>query len=278
MQHAQCKYIFLACCHDSGYVAEFDKYRHDPSAKSKTILVRIGNTHSQFYNLNLPFAEFTNTFEMQPLQPTRRFDNTPSYVPRTVSATPSTDDNVSRSSEATPAQSSVTTWSTVTAGPARAPPRNTSFKSTHADSPSFEPTKVSKQVTGDSTSGIPVNRLGQRIDRRLQAPSSAELDRFNNRIIDCKLCNNHHLAGECYTYNCKYDHDPIDSAMKQVLKYKARSIPCAAGSKCRKINCFYGHQCPWARDMCTNGKCAFYRNGMHDLDDFEIAKFAPAAG
>lgn len=243
-------------------------------AAPKTILIRHGNTANQFYSLGFPFARFTSTFEMEPLQVVRRFESTPAFIPKTVGAA-STGDDTSQSSENTP--TTATTWSTVTAGAARLPVRTNTSNSLSATADAFEPTKVSKLATGDAKSGIPVNRHGQRIDRRLQPPLPSELDRFEDRIVEQKLCNTHHLTSSgCFAYNCKYDHGPIDAAMKHTLKYKARSIPCSTGSKCRKAECFYGHQCPWGRDKCTNSKCAFYKNGLHDIDDLEIAKFVAA--
>jgi hypothetical protein len=107
--------------------------------------------------------------------------------------------------------------------------------------------------TGDSK-GIPINRAGQRIDRRLRAPTTQEQERFEARIKYRKLCNEHHLRATCYVYNCKYDHDELDPEMRNTLRYVARRIPCSQGMKCRRGDCYYGHQCPWGSDACTNYK------------------------
>lgn len=122
-------------------------------------------------------------------------------------------------------------------------------------------TKVAASVThtptGDSK-GIPINRAGQRIDRRLRQPSTVEQERFEARIRYRKLCNEHHLRDNCYQYNCKYDHDELDAEMKNTLRYVARRIPCTSGMKCRRGDCYYGHQCPWGNDNCSNVKvCCF---------------------
>lgn len=187
--------------------------------------------------------------------------------------------SISQSSESTPTPA--TTWSTVTASAARLPARSTTTSPTtlYASTAVFEPARISQSATGDFKTGIPVNRLGQRVDRPLRNPSQAELDRFEARIADRKLCNTEHLTtAGCFAYNCKFDHSEIDAPMKHTLKYKARSIACTGGSKCRKLECFYGHQCPWGADQCTNSKCAFYRNSLHEIDDLEIVKFVPAVG
>ncbi|KAK5100074.1 hypothetical protein LTR70_003264 [Exophiala xenobiotica] len=274
LNSAQCEHIFLACCHDNGYVAELDKYRHDPRAAEKTVLIKHGNTANQFYNLNLPFTRFSSTFEMEPLQAVRRAEAAPAFVP-SARRVPSADDSASQNSgEGTPA----TTWSTVTAGASRMPDRTRTSIGLSASAETFEPgPKVSSNATGDPKAGIPVNRVGQRIDRTIRPPAKSEIDRFQDRIADQKLCNTHHLTSAgCFAYKCNYDHEPVDAAMKHTLKYKARSIPCTTGSKCRKAECFYGHQCPWGMDRCTNDKCPFYRNNLHDIHDLEIAKFVPA--
>lgn len=110
--------------------------------------------------------------------------------------------------------------------------------------------------TGDSK-GIPINRAGQRIDRRLRAPTTQEQERFEARIKYRKLCNEHHLRATCHVYNCKYDHDDLDSEMRNTLRYVARRIPCSQGMKCRRGDCYYGHQCPWGSSDCTNYKVRY---------------------
>ena len=269
--NAQCKHIFLACCHDNGYVAELDKYRHDVTAAPKTILVKHGNTANGFYNLGFQLASFTNAFEMQPLQALRRLEQPSVFAPKIIRKV--SVDSSSQSSEAPAAA----TWSTVARQPSR--PGVASPAEMNGFNLPTETLKISKTVTGDAKTGIPVNRHGERIDRKINQPSSAETSRFDTRISDQKLCNTQHLTSSgCFAYNCKFDHSEIDAAMKNTLKYKARSIPCSNGTRCRKLECFFGHQCPWGSDQCSNMKCVFYRNSLHDVVDLEIAKFVPAVG
>lgn len=252
--------------------------RHDPIASPKTILVKHGNTANQFYQLDLQFVTFNSTFDMQPFH-TKRFESAASAFVSPVGRTESTS-SISQHSESI-APNPGTTWSNVTAaGAARLSARSVNTSPTiNTSTPSFEPVRVAQSATGDSKTGIPVNRLGQRIDRPLRQPTQAELDRFEHRIQERKLCNTEHLTTiGCFAYNCKFDHNEIDAPMKHTLKYKARSIACTGGSKCRKSECFYGHQCPWGADQCTNSKCAFYRNNLHEIDDLEIVKFVPAVG
>lgn len=151
------------------------------------------------------------------------------------------------------------------------PPSMSEVTKTKTDEPA-----TNGSGTGDSKNGIPINRFGQRIDLKIRIPSTVDLDKFDNRISQRKLCNEHHLRDNCESYSCRYNHDPIDASMKNTLRYKARSIPCASGWKCRRLNCFYGHQCPWGNNNCGNPKCAFIKAGLHDIRDLEIAKVVPA--
>ncbi|OAP59448.1 hypothetical protein AYL99_06746 [Fonsecaea erecta] len=292
--NAQCQRLYVACSHDNGYIAEFDKYRHDPVAL-KIVLVHAAQTGpaARAYSA-LPFksTRFDNVFESSPLEIVPRPE--PFYPPGALEAlslaSSSTDNG---SSDLTPAISRSSHSSNPVpqaSTPLAALAINTSTRNPAQVKASTPPTEVARPkpttqahaaaiVNGstDGKSGIPVNRLGQRIDLKMRMPSAAEMDKFEERIAYRKLCNEHHLRDNCESYNCRYDHEPIDAAMKNTLRYKARSIACTQGSKCRRNDCFYGHQCPWGNNNCGNLKCSFIKAGLHDIKDLEIAKFVPAA-
>lgn len=59
-----CRHIFLACCHDNGYVAELDKYRYDTTAAPKTILVHAAQAAREYASLPFPVARFGSVFEV----------------------------------------------------------------------------------------------------------------------------------------------------------------------------------------------------------------------
>jgi hypothetical protein len=61
-----CRHIFLACCHDNGYVAELDKYRYDTTAAPKTILVHAAQAAREYASLPFPVARFGSVFEVRP--------------------------------------------------------------------------------------------------------------------------------------------------------------------------------------------------------------------
>ncbi|EXJ70498.1 uncharacterized protein A1O5_06567 [Cladophialophora psammophila CBS 110553] len=293
--NAQCQRIYLACSHDNGYIAEFDKYRHDPIAP-KIVLVHGAQTIAAaraYSTLPFKWTRFDHVFESSPLEILPKPD--PVYIQPAPEApglaSPSTTEN--GGSDLTPviSRSSYSSNSVPQTTPSLAAiPLNTSTRaSSQAKSSPTPPTEVAKPkpasqahataINGihDGKSGIPVNRMGQRVDLKMRIPTTAEMEKFEDRIAIRKLCNEHHLRDNCESYNCRYDHEPIDAAMKNTLRYKARSIACTQGSKCRRIDCFYGHQCPWGNNNCGNPKCSFIKAGLHDIRDLEIAKFVPAA-
>ena len=276
----QCRHIFLACCHDNGYVAELDKYRHDAIAAPKTILVHAAQAAREYTSLPFPVARFGTVFETSAIVAFRQ--NGIPKLPR-ASAHPYMTPAYDEVSMTTPAivreptlAENYASHSSMTSPPSSVsalPVRGSSIPKDAENIPPKLPTLATKTAqvipsttpshvpTGDSK-GIPINRAGQRIDRRLRQPSTMEQERFEARIRYRKLCNEHHLRSNCYQYNCKYDHDPLDAEMRNTLRYVARRIPCAAGMKCRRADCYFGHQCPWGNDDCSNIKVCAVRKSL----------------
>ncbi|EXJ89669.1 hypothetical protein A1O3_02736 [Capronia epimyces CBS 606.96] len=300
--NAQCQRVYLAFCHDIGYIAELDKYRHDAIVMPKVMLIQAAQTApaARAY-AGLPFksTRFDSVFETSPLDLTHRVDAP--YGPTGFDALSLGSSPEQATDHSTPSASR-SSYSSVSGPPGLTPlmPLSTNNKpANHVRSPTPPAEIVSKppvkpqiqpqpqpQVAqvhngpngaSETKPGIPINRQGQRIDLKMRMPTTSEMERFEERISQRrKLCNEHHLRDNCESYNCKYDHDPIDASMRNTLRYKARSIPCAHGSKCRRQDCFYGHQCPWGNNSCGNLKCAFLKTGLHDIRDLEVAKFVPA--
>jgi hypothetical protein len=123
-----------------------------------------------------------------------------------------------------------------------------------------------------SNATVAINRHGQRIDLPLPRPSPDERARYDSRWHAEKLCNDHHLRGECSNRDCKFDHEPIDEGIRLALKTAARNIPCKTGTGCRRQNCHRGHRCPHQLNSggCKNKQCAFSARGMHSVEDVTI--------
>ncbi len=67
LQNCQCKLIFLALCHDNGYMAELDKYRNDATAKQKTWLVDHYAKGRAFTDPPFPMIKFDEVFSSKSL-------------------------------------------------------------------------------------------------------------------------------------------------------------------------------------------------------------------
>ncbi|KAK5270563.1 hypothetical protein LTR99_005005 [Exophiala xenobiotica] len=291
--NAQCQRIYLACSHDNGYIAELDKYRHDMIVMPKVMLIHAAQTPSAaraYAGLPFEYTRFDSVFEVSGLQTVSKADtsyftpppDTP-YFDRSpteqhiheLTPTASRSSHSSNTAPCGPTPLAPVTLNTKSAAkvtsPAPVPPPPPPI----AEVAKTQPANTSDR-TGEGKSGIPINRFGQRVDWKLRIPTTAEMDEFERRIGRRKLCNEHHLRDNCESYNCKYDHGPIDASMKNTLRYKARSIPCTHGSKCRRQDCFYGHQCPWGNNDCGNPKCSFIKTGLHDIKDLEISRVVAA--
>jgi hypothetical protein len=130
-----------------------------------------------------------------------------------------------------------------------------------------------------SNANVAVNRHNQRIDQQLPRPSAEDQARFDSRWQTKKLCNDHHLRGECSTgRDCRFDHESIDEGVRLALKNTARKLPCRIGPNCRRQDCPNGHHCPYRLNsgVCTNKQCAFSARGMHKVDDLSVDRFVPA--
>ena len=67
LRNLQCKLIFLALCHDNGYMAELDKYRNDVIAKEKTWLIDHYAKGRAFADPPFPMVNFDEVFSNRAL-------------------------------------------------------------------------------------------------------------------------------------------------------------------------------------------------------------------
>ncbi|KAI9827352.1 MAG: hypothetical protein M1819_006995 [Sarea resinae] len=117
-----------------------------------------------------------------------------------------------------------------------------------------------------TTQGVPRNKYGERVD------PEPKYDRNDvKRIKSLKLCNVHHLRGDCpYGDECSHDHTyKLTKSELETLKYIARLAPCRYGKECDDPECIYGHRCPLgkpgSRDCIFGDKCRFPEE-LHGVD------------
>jgi hypothetical protein len=127
--------------------------------------------------------------------------------------------------------------------------------------------------------GIRRNRKGQRID-----PPTPEFKKDEvNRLKKLKLCNVHHLRGDCPYPNGKCEHDHLYKCNPKelaTLKLVARMSACIHGSECPDAKCIYGHRCPFPSSResdsrekpCINGENCRFPAEMHNMDTAAVRR------
>lgn len=126
---------------------------------------------------------------------------------------------------------------------------------------------------------IPINSNQHRLDVYIPPPSLEERTAFQHRIAVQKLCNNHHIQGNCPKLdNCEFDHSPVSQAMLNCLKQVVRNMPCPRKGGCRSLSCLNGHICQKVDCKWRGGK-QFCKFGMQaHCQILEVAEFVQATG
>ncbi|KAF2724698.1 hypothetical protein K431DRAFT_281647 [Polychaeton citri CBS 116435] len=128
---------------------------------------------------------------------------------------------------------------------------------------------------------IAINANDHRLDPHLNPLSSEDLAEYKARISMRKLCNDHHLNGDCSKgRNCPFDHAHLPSNMMNALKTFSMARPCPRRGDCRRYRCQYGHLCQRTDCGKRGGKsklpCKFSLP-MH-MQNFECAALVPSEG
>jgi hypothetical protein len=107
-----------------------------------------------------------------------------------------------------------------------------------------------------------VNAAGHRIDKPIP---SVDRD-LALRLKKKKLCNRHHLRGDCDGFYCGHSHEgKLNEDEKRALRFVARSRPCQTGVWCEDPECVDGHRCAFA-DSCRNENCWFSEEMHHGTE------------
>ena len=126
---------------------------------------------------------------------------------------------------------------------------------------------------------IPINKYNHRLDAYIPPPSSEERAAFQGRIAIQKLCNNHHIHGNCpHPDSCEYDHSLVAPAMLNCLRQVVRNNPCPRKGACRSVTCLNGHICQKADCKWRGGKqyCKFGPQAHNQA--LEVAEFVLGIG
>lgn len=121
------------------------------------------------------------------------------------------------------------------------------------------------EYSPDKEGLVPINRYDQRLDTHIPRPTPEAWSEYQTRSREWKLCNRFHLASNCTSLACEFDHTPIGPEMVQVMRYILRQSPCLRKTACRQANCFHGHMC--VKPGCKGkGRGCRMTASMHNID------------
>jgi hypothetical protein len=283
----QCKHIFFAGCHDTGYLSLLMPYR---GKADRITLIKAASFSPEYYSLELPVEELPAVFRSTSL------DGNPLGPAARPNPTFNTNENARKPPQKAPPISDKYI-------PAALMPRQGNLKYSNQVSdpyvlqdgrrlkasddniaqpvqlpaPSHSPTNQFKlplrrepiaallPVSTTKTEGlIPVNKDGDRIDVFLPPPKPEAWELYQQRARIHKVCNELHLTGKCLKTNCAFDHSPLEPEAIYVMRYILRGFPCPRKGRCRQAICYNGHICQ--RDGCSGGKPCKLNHSMHSLD------------
>ncbi|KAJ9608835.1 hypothetical protein H2200_006606 [Cladophialophora chaetospira] len=190
--NAQCQRILVACSHDSGYIAQLERYTYEQVA-AKIVLVHGWQspvTAWQYDQTVFKSTRFDTVFEALPLLSSV---GSPTFDPVAPALSDAHETNPENEGHVLiPTVSMASSLSNSNTFDPEAPP----FKIETSPVAKEAGTSLSQQRQSgvdrqrlDRTNGIPVNRTGQRVDLRIPTPNHVEQGRFHDRTGSVP-CNN----------------------------------------------------------------------------------------
>ncbi|PYH94405.1 C-x8-C-x5-C-x3-H type zinc finger protein [Aspergillus ellipticus CBS 707.79] len=259
----QCKHIFFAGCHDSGYSNLLTPYR---GRTDRITLLKGASFHSEYERLDLPVRELPSVFMSTPLGANGHHSTlTVNHSPPTAPSRPVCkhyQKGICRYGNACikvhiPQGQQLSSKFNGNSLPGRESPNPTRNQDYYA-------LNLVSSISPAWQGSIPTNSAGDRIDAYCPMPSHDAWDAYTRRAKIHKPCNKYHLGGDCGNTNCDYDHGPLEPTSLDVMKHILRQHPCQTGPLCRSLKCYLGHICQ--KDGCRGTKpCKFSRHA-HTLD------------
>ncbi|KAK5661101.1 hypothetical protein OQA88_10991 [Cercophora sp. LCS_1] len=242
-ENPSCRHIFLAGCHDNGYVRMLEKYVHDQVVAAKVTLVKSFQVGTEFSTLPFQTVSFDAVFRSGPLGAPNS-QKVRLITPQDIPAGSGTGARLDKGGASPPAT-----------------------YATRAASISSEPLGTSRLLPLLSDLGanvILLNDRNQRVDCALPLKSPSSVASWHEKTVIGKkrYCSMFHLQGSCSVSQCSYLHGSISSGEKNVLRHNLRAQKCKKLGECRDRKCYYGHHCG-----CSGQKCSGrFPAGSHGVD------------
>jgi hypothetical protein len=273
----QCKKIFFAGCHDTGYIHDLEEKRGTEESERRIVLLETTPAEPQFRQLGFPITHFDNVFRSKPLDNETKHSRALSFD--------DTSFNNKRMTAASPL-----TWA------ASSSKLQTSWRSKAGGEDDEHDEKdlgrLSSTVQRSENGGISINyaSAGKNKDhhnidisiaksqkrrsilynaaqQRLDLPnnrswSMCAQQSYNKKIEQIKpkvFCNEFYLVGDCPRgVSCFFDHSKeLTSEELKIHRYRARTGPCTTGPSCQNFDCYSSHHCPAGRNCYKGSECLF---------------------
>ncbi|KAK4462105.1 hypothetical protein QBC42DRAFT_84035 [Cladorrhinum samala] len=299
-ENAQCKHIYLAACHDVGYVSELTQFR-GRSRKFTLIDSTAIRFHDEFHNLGMGIEELPGVFRASPLGPPlphrplsgglatgAALHDKPATptTPATTGTTNNKEKNIClfytkgdcrygkmcKNLHVDSKSDAPSFWSSSSSKTLRA----TSSRSTNlTSSPDTEVDMTGLPRKADIAEGhIAVNANNHRLDPYIPPPDSDTAALLKARTDKRRVCNSFLLNGSCDAgLECNYDHSPMDPACLSALESLARSQPCPKRGACKKESCTHGHICQVLNCKHRGGKVYCKIPYTSHLEDLNVARY-----
>ncbi|KAL3469563.1 hypothetical protein BJX99DRAFT_69162 [Aspergillus californicus] len=274
----QCKHVFFAGCHDTGYLSLLTPYR---GRTDRITLIKAASFHPEFENLEFPVRELPAVFmSTQPNGGHVPPPNIPT-APKVCThyqkgicryGTQCTKIHITSGQQLSKTLDDITSPSISSHSKDFGRSRENSYAkdSNYNKDPWIAPrdqefySATLPFMNVKLLDFIPVNKDRERIDSYVPLPNRESWEVYARRSKLCKPCNKHHLAGDCDNDNCDFDHNPVDSNSLNVMKCILRQHACPKGAGCRSIKCYLGHHCQ--RAGCKGVKPCKFNRYAHSMD------------
>lgn len=273
----QCKKIFFAGCHDTGYVHDLEEKRGTGESERRIVLLETTPAEPPFRQLGFPITHFDNVFRKKPLDNETKhsralsFDGTFSNNMRITAASPLT--------WAASLSKSQTPWRSKAGGEddeedgkdlgrlsstvQRSENGGISINYASAGKDKDHHNVDISTARSEKRRSILYNAAQQRLDLPNNRSWSVDAQQSYNKKIEQinpkVFCNEFYLLGDCPRgISCFFDHSKeLTSEELKIHRYRARTGPCVTGPSCQNFDCYSSLHCPAGRNCYKGPDCLF---------------------
>ena len=242
LENVQCKHIFYGCALNDPSLATLEAYKYDPIIASSITLIKSQAPDDTNIHVAFELVELPSVF-------------------RSLNDVEDSDTGAGDSASGVSGQSpAVAKW-------ARYAPDRVRTASTRNNNGQRELNGLPGSNWDSPKRMILLNINNQRVDPPRPHFDPKSFDIFMAKYKNKKLCHFHYLLGNCYASKCSYSHKlQVTPQELDILRFCTRRLQCSELTECRKINCIYGHICPYEKTgFCSKGRECLFR-AVHDVD------------